>query len=125
VGESVQNCTDACDPPVYNARMNGRTGQAAKKLGGGLSMTDLKFPQWQESYLKAMMETDQWKLSERVSLAEIAILSRLSIIQGTDQRTERQAIEDALNGLIVLKNETADMKSSQSQPFDPNYSHMN
>jgi hypothetical protein len=32
-------------------------------------MSDLKFPGWQEPYLEAMMETDQWKLPERVNLA--------------------------------------------------------
>ena len=84
-------------------------------------MSDLKFPGWQEPYLEAMMETDQWKLPERVNLAETALLSRLKTILSTsDRRTEKQAIEDALIGLTVLKGETSKIKSSESQPFGPN-----
>jgi hypothetical protein len=84
-------------------------------------MSDLKFPKWQEPYLEAMMETDQWKLPERVNLAETVLLSRLNTIQSnSDRRREKQAIEDALIGLTILKSETAKIKSSESQPFGPN-----
>ena len=64
---------------------------------------DLKFPEWQEPYLEALMETDERKLVERVKLAESAILMRLRAIQSHSDMTEKQAIEDALNGLTVLK----------------------
>ena len=37
---------------------------------------DLKFPEWQEPYVEALMETDDRKLVERVKLAESAILIR-------------------------------------------------
>jgi hypothetical protein len=93
-----------------------------KQAKKGISpMSDLKFPEWQEPYLEAMMETDRWKLPDRVNLAETALLSRLKTILSTsDRRTEKQAIEDALIGLTVLKGETAKIKSSESQPFGPN-----
>jgi len=50
-----------------------------------------------------------------VNEAETAILSRLQEIRiGSDSRVEAQAIEDALNGLRVLKNETVKFKRSQN-----------
>lgn len=89
-------------------------------------MNDLKVPERQDPYLQALMETDQRTLPERVKLAGAALLFRLKTIQrNLDQQMERQAIEDALNGLIVLKVETANMKSSRSQSFDPNHLHVN
>jgi len=67
-------------------------------------MNDLKVPERQDPYLQALMETDQRTLPERVKLAGAALLFRLKTIQrNLDQQMERQAIEDALNGLIVLK----------------------
>jgi hypothetical protein len=52
---------------------------------------------------------------QRVNEAEKAILSRLQEIRiGSDSRMEAQAIEDALNGLRVLKNETATFKRYQN-----------
>ncbi|MGA9999490.1 MAG: hypothetical protein WBQ04_05170 [Candidatus Acidiferrales bacterium] len=65
---------------------------------------ELKFPKWQEPYLEALMETDERKLVRRVELAESAILMRLRTIQSdSNVVVEKQAIEDALNGLTVLK----------------------
>jgi len=65
---------------------------------------ELKFPKWQEPYLEALMETDERKLVTRVKLAESAILMRLRAIQSdSNMVVEQQAIEDALNGLTVLK----------------------
>jgi hypothetical protein len=64
---------------------------------------ELKFPKWQEPYLEALMETDERKLVKRVKLAESAILMRLRAIQSDSDTVEKQAIEDALNGLTVLK----------------------
>lgn len=77
-------------------------------------MSDLKFPVWQRPYLEALMETDQHKLVRRVEHAETTILSRLQEIQNnSNQRVERQAIEDALSGLKSLKEETDEFKKSQ------------
>ena len=67
---------------------------------------ELKFPKWQEPYLEALMETDERELVRRVKLAESAILMRLRAIQSDSDMTEKQAIEDALSGLTVLKRET-------------------
>ena len=64
---------------------------------------DLNFPKWQQPYLEALMETDDQKLVKRVKLAESAILMRLRAIQSDSDTVEKQAIEDALNGLTVLK----------------------
>src|ERR1700722_6566952 len=65
---------------------------------------ELKFPKWREPYLEALMETDERKLVTRVKLAESAILMRLRAIQSdSNMVVEQQAIEDALNGLTVLK----------------------
>jgi hypothetical protein len=84
----------------------------------GTEMNNLKFPKWQQPYLEALMETDQDKLARRVDLAEMKILSRLREIQdNSNKRIERQAIEDALSGLTVLKMETVEFQRSQEQPL--------
>ena len=63
-------------------------------------MSDLEFPEWQEPYLEALMETDQRKLVGRVNLAEKTIFLRLKEIQSSSKRrAEEQAIEDALRAL--------------------------
>lgn len=75
-------------------------------------MGELRYPEWQKIYHDALLEQ---KLVQRVSEAETAILSRLQEIRiGSDSRMEAQAIEDALNGLRVLKNETVKFKRSQN-----------
>ena len=71
-------------------------------------MSELRYPEWQKPYHDALLELNPQKLVQRVNEAERAILSRLQEIRiGSDSRMEAQAIEDALNGLRVLKNETA------------------
>ena len=83
-------------------------------------MSEPRYPEWQKPYHDALLEPNPQKLVQRVSEAETAILSRLQEIRiGSDSRMEAQAIEDALNGLRVLKNETAKFK--QSQNADPHY----
>jgi hypothetical protein len=78
-------------------------------------MGELRYPQWQKTYHDALLELNPQKLVQRVSAAETAILSRLQEIRiGSDTRMEAQAIEDALNGLRVLKNETANVNRSQN-----------
>jgi hypothetical protein len=78
-------------------------------------MSELRHPKWQKPYHEALLEPNPQKLVQRVNEAERAILSRLQEIRiGSDNRTEAQAIEDALNGLRVLKNETAKLKRSQN-----------
>ena len=78
-------------------------------------MSELRYPEWQKPYHEALLEPNPQKLVQRVNEAEKAILSRLQEMRiGSDSRMEAQAIEDALSGLRVLKNETAKFKRSQS-----------
>jgi hypothetical protein len=52
----------------------------------------------------AVVEHDREKLSQRVEAAETAIYQRLQqISQRSDHSAERQAIEDAVAGLRILK----------------------
>ena len=78
-------------------------------------MIELRYPEWQKPYHEALLEPNPQKLVQRVNEAEKAILSRLQEMRiGSDSRMEAQAIEDALSGLRVLKNETAKFKRSQN-----------
>ena len=68
--------------------------------------SSLKFPEWQQLYRAAVIETDHEKLEERVTYAENAIFTRLqSIASADDHHAERHAIQDALTALRVLKRE--------------------
>jgi hypothetical protein len=53
-----------------------------------------------------LLEFDRNKLHDRVEAAETAIFKRLqSLSQNSDHNAERQAIQDALSRLRVLKNQ--------------------
>lgn len=70
------------------------------------SRTRLRYPDWQQEYQVALLELDHEKLLERVAAAETAIFKRLQALsQSPDDQAERQAIEDALASLRVLKRE--------------------
>jgi hypothetical protein len=85
-------------------------------------MSELCYPDWQKPYHDALLELNPEKLIQLVSEAERAILSRLQEIRlNSDNRLEVQAIEDAINGLRVLKNETVMFKSSQSASVSVRY----
>jgi hypothetical protein len=61
---------------------------------------------WQHDYQAALLELDPETLPKRVQAAETAIFKRLQTIsQSSDNQAERQAIEDALASLRVLKRE--------------------
>jgi hypothetical protein len=65
---------------------------------------EILFPHWQNEYQAALVELDREKLPQRVAAAEAAIFNRLQAIsQSFDHQAERQAIEDALTALRVLK----------------------
>ncbi len=65
---------------------------------------EILYPEWQPEHLAALLELDTEKLRERVAAAETAIFNRLQAIsQGSNHTAERQAIEDALASLRVLK----------------------
>jgi hypothetical protein len=62
------------------------------------------YPEWQPEYRAALLELDSEKLPKLVVAAETAIFKRLqAIAQSSDHQPERQAIEDALATLRVLK----------------------
>jgi hypothetical protein len=80
---------------------------------GGLIMADavpapqILYPEWQYEYQAALLELDRKRLLERVTAAETAIFKRLQAIShDADHNAERQAIEDALASLRVLKRDS-------------------
>jgi hypothetical protein len=65
---------------------------------------EILYPTWQHEYQAALIELDREKLKGRVAAAETAIYKRLQqLSQSSDDFAERQAIEDALHSLRVLK----------------------
>jgi hypothetical protein len=65
---------------------------------------DIRCAEWREPYQQALLELDQKKLSERIAAVETAISNRLRAIAGdSNHHAERQAIDDALSSLRVLK----------------------
>ena len=76
----------------------------ARTMNTGARKSDLKYPGWQEPLREALMEFDPHQFKARLSAAETAIFDRLQVVPQTrEYRAERQAIEDALNSLRVLK----------------------
>lgn len=70
------------------------------------SSPEILYPEWQSEYRAALMELDPKKMLERVTATETAIFKRLQTIsRSADNHAERQAIEDALTGLRILKRE--------------------
>jgi hypothetical protein len=67
----------------------------------------ISYPEWQPQYQTALLETDREKLPERVAAAETAIYQRLQAIsQSSAYQAERQAIQDAVASLRVLKRDS-------------------
>ena len=70
---------------------------------------------WQELYAIALLETDWWKMEGRIQAAENGIRARLHEFSmnhgGTPE--ENHAIEDALNGLNILRKEVAAWQESK------------
>lgn len=65
---------------------------------------------WQERYATALLETDWSKIEEKIEVAENGIRARLHEFSTNHGGTpeENQAIQDALNGLRVLRREVAE-----------------
>ena len=62
------------------------------------------YPEWQNQYRAALVELDRKKLLERVTAAETAIFNRIqALLRDPDHAAERQAIQDALANLRVLR----------------------
>ena len=63
-------------------------------------------PDWQELYTFAMIEPNPVKLPQRIADARNAILDRIQeTITKPSNYNERQQLNDALNGLRVLRQE--------------------
>ena len=67
----------------------------------------LRYPEWQKPYHEALIEVDENKLGERLSAAQAAISKRLQALSGDpNHHAERQAIQDALASIRVLKRDS-------------------
>ena len=72
------------------------------------TMGELKYPEWQEPFRQALLESDREELKEQLMAVETVILKRLdSIADDSAFRDEQQAIHDALSTIRILKRETA------------------
>src|SRR5437016_3215695 len=71
---------------------------------GGPWSPKILYPEWQNEYQVALLELDRKKLLERVTAAETAIFNRIQAIS-PEHAAERQAIEDALANLRVIRRE--------------------
>src|SRR5260370_17646273 len=86
------------------AEHEGGTLQEARMTDPSSPSLNILYPEWQPEYQAALLEFAPKLLKERVKAAETAIFNRLQVISGSnDSHAERQAIEDALAGLRVLK----------------------
>jgi len=78
-------------------------------------LPSLRYPEWQRPYQAALLEGDPKKLAEHVWEAEAAIFQRLQKLNTSqDGRAERDAIQDALNGLKVLKRDMLEFPDWES-----------
>jgi hypothetical protein len=75
------------------------------QLSNDLNVDDgIQYPEWQKTYQDALLELDQEKFDARVTAAESAIFNRLQAIAGDSvNHAERQALQDAIASLRVLK----------------------
>ena len=73
---------------------------------------EILYPEWQNEYQVALLELDRKKLLERVKAAESAIFNRIQAISPT-LAVERQAIEDALANLRVIRRENLGLPVKQ------------
>ena len=70
------------------------------------------YPEWQNKYQVALLELDRKKLLERVTAAETAIFNRIQAIS-PEHIAERQAIEDALANLRIIRRENLGLPVKQ------------
>ena len=69
-------------------------------------MDAMRYPEWQGPFQEALLEIDREKLQSKMMKAEEAIFQRMQQLAGTsDSEAERQAIEDTISALRVLKTE--------------------
>lgn len=66
----------------------------------------MKYPKWQAEFQDAVIELDREALFEKIRKLETAIFVRLQeLAPSNDHHEERQAINDALSTVRVLKKE--------------------
>ena len=76
-------------------------------------MTEYK---WHEVYKAAVLETDWWKMEERITAAEAALRERkheFDLNHGGEPE-ENLAIEGALRGLRVLRDDASKWREKQA-----------
>jgi hypothetical protein len=79
-------------------------------------MNHLKYPEWQKPYEDALLEVDREKLKEKLLKAEAAIFLRLQqLANSPDSHAERQAIDDVISGMKVLKSRQLDYPDWKSK----------
>jgi hypothetical protein len=94
------------DPDGLLAR---RTSKMESQLRESQMTDSFPYPDWQKPCQEALVELDQVKLRERITVAEAAIVSRLQTMPARPLNpVERRAIDDALAALRVLKRECVD-----------------
>jgi len=72
-------------------------------------------PKWHEIYKAALLETDWWKMEERITAAEAALHARkheFDLNHGGEPE-ENLAIEGALRGLRILRDDAAKWREKQ------------
>jgi hypothetical protein len=72
-----------------------------------MSVEGLKYPEWQGLLRDAILEFSPQKLSAKVQKVETAIFERMQALScDSDYHHERDALNDALATLRILKRET-------------------
>ena len=72
-----------------------------------MSNEELKYPKWQAEFQEAVVELNREKLSDKIQKFETAVSVRLQeLASSADHHDERQAIDDALATVRVLKKES-------------------
>lgn len=121
---TIKNPVKGIDP-----RNPSRPGRSRKRLAnrGSFSMADspmtdsptddLTYPEWQKPLQEALLEFDNHRLKERIATAEAAIANRLQVLAGTPNcETERQAIQDAVRLLAMLKERPLGLPDAAKEP---------
>ena len=69
-----------------------------------MSNEELKFPEWQVPLQDLILEFDHQKLAEKIQKVENLIFKRQQqLYQGSDAHAEREALNDGLNIIRVIK----------------------
>jgi hypothetical protein len=78
-------------------------------------MTDggLKFPHWQAPLQDLILEFDLVKLQEKIREVEALLFARLQQLDGTDNRDEKIALQDAQSIVRIMKRDRLDSPQSE------------